>query len=100
MLATVQNILSSRLLFRNLRILPVILYGCEIRSLTLRENRLSFFENRVLRRIFTPKWDEVTGGWRKLHYQDCHKCYSSPNIIIIMVILIKQRKRWVRYVEF
>jgi hypothetical protein len=49
-------------------ILPVILYGCETWSLTLREeNTLRMFENKVLRRIFGPKRDEVTGGWRKLH---------------------------------
>jgi hypothetical protein len=47
-------------------ILPVVLYGCETWSLTLREeDRLRVFENRVLRRIFGPKWDEVTGEWRK-----------------------------------
>jgi hypothetical protein len=50
-------------------ILPVILYGCETWSLTLREeHRLRVFENKVLRRIFGPKRDEVTGGWRKLRW--------------------------------
>ena len=71
----VQNLLSSRLLSKNLKIkiyrtiiLPVVLYGYEIWSLTLREERrLRVFENRVLRRVFGPKWDEVTGEWRKLH---------------------------------
>jgi hypothetical protein len=53
----------------------VVLYGCEIWSLTLRE------EHRVLRRIFGPKKDEVTGGWRKLHNEELHNMYSSPNII-------------------
>jgi hypothetical protein len=49
-------------------ILPVVLYGCETWSLTLREeHRLRMFENRVLRRIFGPKRDEMTGEWRKLH---------------------------------
>ena len=49
-------------------ILPVVLYGCETWSLTLRdEHRLRVFENRVLRRVFGPKRDEVTGEWRKLH---------------------------------
>jgi len=48
-------------------ILPVVLYGCETWSLTLREERrLRVFENRVLRRVFGPKKDEVTGEWRKL----------------------------------
>jgi hypothetical protein len=68
---SVQNLLSSRLLSRNINIrkyktiiLPVVLYGCETLSLTLREeHRLRMFENRVLRRIFGPKRDEVIGGW-------------------------------------
>jgi hypothetical protein len=60
----------------------VVLYGCEIWSLTLREeHRLRVFENRVLRRIFGPKRDEVTGDWRKLHNEEFHNLYSSPNII-------------------
>jgi len=71
----VQNRLSSSLLSKNLKIkiyitiiLPVVLYGCETWSLTLKEERrLSVFENRVLRRIFEPKRDEVTEEWRKLH---------------------------------
>jgi hypothetical protein len=60
-------------------ILPVVLYGCEVWSLTLREeHRLGVFENRVLRKIFGPKRDEVTGGWRKLHNEELHNLYSSP----------------------
>jgi hypothetical protein len=70
----VQNILCSSLLSKNVNIkiyrtiiLPVVLYGCENWSLTLREEcRLRVFENRVLRRIFGPKRDEVTGEWRTL----------------------------------
>jgi hypothetical protein len=63
-------------------ILPVVLYGCETWSLTLREeNRLRVFENRVLRRIFGPKRDEVMGDWRKLHNKELHNLYSLPNII-------------------
>jgi hypothetical protein len=63
-------------------ILPVVLDGCETCSLTLREeHRLRVFENRVLRRIFGPKWDEVTGEWRKLHNEELHNLYSSPDII-------------------
>jgi hypothetical protein len=51
-------------------------------SLTLREeHRLRVFENRVLRRIFGPKRDEVTEGWRKLHNEELHNLYSSPSII-------------------
>jgi hypothetical protein len=63
-------------------ILPVVLYGCESWSLTLwEEHRLRVFENRVLRRIFGPKRDEVTGEWRKLHNGELHNFYSSPDII-------------------
>jgi hypothetical protein len=63
-------------------ILPVVYYGCETWSLTLREeHRLSVFENRVLRRIFGPQRDEVTGEWRKLHNEELHILYSSSNII-------------------
>jgi hypothetical protein len=58
-------------------ILPVVLYGCETWSLTLREeHRLRVFENRVLRRIFVPKRDEMTGEWRKLHNEELHNLYS------------------------
>jgi hypothetical protein len=58
-------------------ILPAVLYGCETWSLTLREGyRLRVFENRVLRRIFGPKRDEVKGGWRKLHNEELHNLYS------------------------
>jgi hypothetical protein len=86
---SVQSLLSSRLKFRNLKvkiyktiILPVVLYGCETWSLTLREgHRLKVFENRVLRRIFGPKRDEVTGEWRMLHNGELHNLYSSPDIV-------------------
>jgi hypothetical protein len=58
------------------------LYGCETWSLTLRkEHRLRVFENRVLRRIFRPKRDEVLGEWRRFHNEELHNLYSSPNII-------------------
>jgi hypothetical protein len=60
----------------------VVLYGCETCSLTLREeHRLRVFENRVLRRIFGPKRDDVMGDWRKLHIEELHNLYFSPNII-------------------
>jgi hypothetical protein len=86
---SVQSLLSSHLLSRNVMvkiyktiILPVVLYWCETWSLTLREeHRLRVFENRVLRRIFRPKRDEVTGEGRKLHSEELHNLYSSPNII-------------------
>jgi hypothetical protein len=63
-------------------ILPFVLYGCETWSVTLRDkHRVRVFENRVLRRIFGPKRDAVTGKCRKLHNQKLHNFYSSPNII-------------------
>ena len=62
-------------------ILPIVLYGCETWSLTLREeHRLWVSENRVLRRIFVPKRDAVTGEWRKLHNEELSDLYSLPNI--------------------
>ena len=58
------------------------MYGCETWSLTLREERrLRVFKNRVLRRIFGPKRDEVTGEWRKLHNDEHYELFSSPNLI-------------------
>jgi hypothetical protein len=75
-------------------ILPVVLYGCETWSLTLREeHRLRVFENSVLRRIFGPKRDEVTGDWRKLHNEELHNLYSSPNRMIK-----SRRMRWAGHV--
>jgi hypothetical protein len=66
-------------------ILPVVLYGYETWSLTLRkEHRLRVFENRVMRRIFGPKRDEATGEWRKLHNEELRDLYSSPSIIRII----------------
>jgi hypothetical protein len=65
--------------------LPVVLYGCETWSLTVREeHKLRVFENKVLRRIFGPKNDGVTGEWRKLHNEELHSLYSSPSIIRII----------------
>jgi hypothetical protein len=66
-------------------ILPLVSYGCETWSLTLKEEqRLRVLENRVLRRIFGPKRLEVAGGWRGLHNVDLHNLYASPNIIKVM----------------
>jgi hypothetical protein len=76
--------------------LPVVLYGCETWSLTLREeHRLSVFENRVLRKIFGPTGDEVMGEWRKLHNAELHTFYTSPDI----TRQIKSRRmRWAGHV--
>jgi hypothetical protein len=89
---SVQNLLSSRLLSKNLKIkiyrttiLPVVLYGSKTWSLTL---RVRVFENRVLRRVFGPKRDEVTGEWRKLHNKKLNDLYSLPNIVRV----VKSRK--------
>ena len=93
---SVRNLLSSRLLSKNLKIkiyrttlLPVVLYECEIWSLTLREERkLRVSENMALRKIFGPRRDEVTGEWRRLHNEELNDLYSSPNIVPV----IKSRK--------
>jgi hypothetical protein len=99
---SVQNLLSSRLISKHLKIkiyktviFPAVLYGCEAWYPTLREeHRLRIFENGVLRRIFGPKSD-VDGSWRKLHNDELHSLYSSPNI----VRLIKSRRmRWAGHV--
>jgi hypothetical protein len=59
----------------------MVLYGCETWSLTVREkHKLRVFENRVLTIIFGPKWDVVTGGWRKVHNEELHDLYSSPSV--------------------
>jgi hypothetical protein len=76
-------------------ILPVVLYGCETWSLILREeHRLRFFENGVLRKVFGPKREEG-GSWRKLHNDELHCLYSSPNIVRVIKL---RRMRWVGHV--
>jgi len=100
---SVQNLLSSRLLSKNLKIklyrtiiLPIVLYGHETWSLTLREARkLRVFENMVLRRIFGPRTDEVTGEWRKSHNEELNDLYSSPNIVRVIK---SRRMRWAGHV--
>jgi len=100
---SVQNLLSSRLLSKNVKIkiyktiiLPVVLYGCETWLLTLREERrLRVFENKVLRRIFGPRRDEVMGEWRRLHYEELNDLYSSPNIVRVIK---SRRMRWTGHV--
>jgi hypothetical protein len=94
----VQNLLSSSLLSKNVKIkiyraiiLPVVLYGCETWSVC----RLRVFENRVLWRIFGPKRDEVTGEWRRLHNKELYALYSSP---IIIRVIKSRRLRWVGHV--
>jgi len=99
---SVQNILSSRLPSKNFKIkiyrtiiLPVVLYGCETWSLTLREERkLRMFENMVLR-IFGPRRDEVMGKWRRLHNEELNDLYSSPNIVRVIK---SERMRWAGHV--
>jgi hypothetical protein len=99
---SVQNLLSSCLISKNLKIkiyetviFPVVLYGCETWSLTLREgHKLRVFESGMLRRIFGSK-REVDGSWRKLHNTELHSLYSSPNIVNV----IKSRRlRWAEHV--
>jgi hypothetical protein len=94
--------LSSRLVSKTLKIkiyktviLSVVLYGCETWCLTLREeHRLRVFENRVLRRIFGPKREEVGSG-RKLHNDELHDLYSSPNTVRVIK---SRRMRWAGHV--
>jgi hypothetical protein len=77
-------------------IFPVVLCGCKTWSLTFREERrLRVFENRELRRIFGPKRDEVTEEWRKLHNEDLHDLYTSPNIVRVIK---SRRMRWAVHV--
>jgi hypothetical protein len=77
-------------------ILPVVLYGCETWSLTLREERrLWVSENRVWRIVFGPKRDEVTGEWRKLHNEELNDLYSLPKIVRVVK---SRRMRWTGHV--
>jgi hypothetical protein len=91
-------LLSKKLKIKIYRtiILPVVLYGCETWSLTLREERkLKVFEMRVLRRIFGPRRDEVMGKWWRLHKEELNDLYSSPNILRVIK---SRRMRWAGHV--
>ena len=91
-----QNILSSSLLSKDIKtkiyrdiILSVVLYGCETWSLTLKkERRLRVFQNRGLRRMFGPKWDEVIGEWRKLHNVELNPLNPELNFICYLLALL------------
>ena len=99
----VQNLLSSSLLSKNIKIriyrtiiLPVVLYGCETWSLTLREERrLRVFDKRVLRRIFGPKRQDVTRERKKRYNEELNDLYSAPNI---SWVIISRRMRWAGHV--
>jgi hypothetical protein len=99
---SVLNLLSSPLILKKLKIkiyktviLPVVLYGCETWCLTFREEqRLRVSENTVLRKIFGPKREE-DGSWRKLHNDELHSLYSSPNILRVIKA---RRMRWAGHV--
>ena len=100
---SVQNILSLISLSRNTEIkihrtviLPVVLYGCEVLSLILREkHRLRMFKNRVLQKITGPKRDGETEGWRRLHNGELRDLYISPNM---MWVNRSKRMKWVGHV--
>jgi len=99
----VQNLLSPRLLSKNLKIkiyrtiiLPVVLYGCETWLLTLQEERkLRVFQNMVLRKIFGPRRDEVMGEWRRLHNEELNDLNSLPSIV---QVIKSRRMRWAGHV--
>jgi hypothetical protein len=78
-------------LFKSIYSLKIHFTCCDLRE----EHRLRVFENRVLRRIFGPKRDEVTGGWRKLHNEELHGLYASPSIVRVIKA---RRMRWAGHV--
>jgi hypothetical protein len=95
----IESLFSSHLLLRNIKvevyktiIVPFVLYGCDTSSLILRqEHRLRVFENSFVRRIFLPQRDDVTGEWRKLHNEEHHDLYLSPDS---MKQIESRRMRW------
>ena len=90
-----RNIFTVKIKIYRTIILPVVLYGCETWSLTMREERkLRVFENMVLR-IFGPRRDEVMGEWRRLHNEELNDLYSSPNIVQVIKL---RRMRWAAHV--
>jgi hypothetical protein len=99
----VQTLLFSSQLFKYINnniyriiILPLVFYGCETWSLTIgEEHRLRVFENRVLRKTFEPKRNEVTGEWRKLHNEEFHEQCNSRSILGVNK---SRRMRWAGYV--
>jgi len=99
----VQNVFCSSLLSKNIKIeiprtiiLHIVLYGCETWSITLREERrLAVFEDRVLRRIFGPKREEVIGEWRELHTEELNELFCSPNTVRVMK---SRRMKWTEHV--
>jgi hypothetical protein len=99
----IRNSFSSHFLPKDMKIkiqrtisLHFVLYGCETLSVKLREeHKLKMFENWVLRNIFGPKMEDVTGLWRKLRREQLHGLYSSPNIIQVVKL---RRMRWVGHV--
>ena len=89
-------IIFKKVIINKTIILPMVLYGFENWSLTLMEElRLRVFANRVLRRIFGPKRDEVIGEWRKLHNKELKDLYSSPNIVRV---INSRSMRWAGHV--
>jgi hypothetical protein len=102
LLFSLKSFVFSCLISKNVKIkiyktviLPIVLYGCETWSLTLgEEHRLRVFDNRLLRRIFGPEREE-DGSWRKLHNDELHSLYSSPNIVRVIK---SRRKRWAEHV--
>ena len=93
---TQNRVYLNNLLVHLTMILPVVLYVCETWSLTLREERrLRVFENRVVRRVFGPKRNEVTGEWRKIHIEKLNDLYSLPSIVRV----VKSRRiKWAGHV--